>query len=64
MPLPYAALPHNTGESLERSERFTLVSPLLRLFDGNMIARLPTGAIPEKSARYVYHVGRSSLLIK
>jgi len=58
------ALPHDTGESLERSEWFTRVGPFLQLFDTNMIAGFPTGAVLEKRAGYVYHVWRSSSLVE
>jgi hypothetical protein len=62
--LPSRALPHDTGKSLERTERFTCVSPLLQLLYGNMIAGLATGAVPEKRARYVYHMRRMCPLVK
>jgi hypothetical protein len=43
--VPRRALPHDTGEALQRDERLAHVCPVLELFDGNMIAGFATGTV-------------------
>jgi hypothetical protein len=61
--LPFRAIPHDTGKSLERHQPFTQISPLRHLFNGQVIARLPAGTGFEQGSRHIHHVRRTGALI-
>src|SRR3981081_3103613 len=60
----FRALPHHAGKTLQRRQRLAGIGPLLQLFDGNMVERLPPGAAMEKRARDVDHMRRTRALIE
>src|SRR5262249_13174232 len=56
--LPARPLPHHAWEAGQRMERLAPVSPIRRLLDGDMIARLPPGAALEQRTWDIHHLRR------
>jgi hypothetical protein len=61
---PSWALPHDSGKSLQRYQRFAPIRPLRRLFDGDVITGFAACAGFEKRARDVHHLGRVRSLVE
>jgi len=60
----FRAFPDDIGIALERDKPFAHVGPILKLFDGYMVAGLAAGTAGEERPRDIDHVGRALLLIE
>src|ERR1700731_4179645 len=63
-PARFWAFPDDTGVALKRYKPVTGVGPILKLFDGHVIAGLASGTAAEECAQDIDHVRRAPALVK
>src|SRR5882757_8274472 len=56
--LPGGTLPHHAGIAFQGNQRLAEIRPVLQLGDGDVVARLTSGAAAEQRTRYVDHLRR------
>jgi hypothetical protein len=61
---PSRARPDDARETLQRIQPLAAIGPIGRLLDGDVIARLPSGALIEERARDVDHLRRVGALVE
>jgi len=62
--LLFRALPDHTGKTFQRHQRLAGIGPFLQLFDGDVIERLPPGAIGKQRAGNVHHMRRTRAFVE